>query len=730
METFQEKDKTLLTRKQHFRYLSIWYEENTVKIKMEAENEVPQLPVETENVRRNSSSISDIQIAYSPTENKATNLIKPVPEISLDVKDEPNIKRVDSDSKFGFMETVPLELSMQESAPNSPAPNLTVENSETVSVQMRSFSLTDKQSSGIETSFKTRPQSADANVLSKYFGAEPSQLEKADAEGLNFFNALAESTVKDSQNVSASSIMTNKSEELKNTELAEEVVEDSVPGKDVNNPAPILLKFFSEDKSGNDRDGKAFFDKIAEEKTPVNPSVLEIKNPIINLPAGEQFLNSPVLSNEIEEAWIPSEKTRQTLVSVITSNAPLSLDKSQLTTPGVIVEKDMEDPVKELLLQCNSIHVQHRKTLTDKDVTEDEAGLQKLMEAGCYNAAINLTKRLLKACGQGLGDDGKPSKHTPLSLRLWYVRLALFVKLHHFSYAEVEGAAFGDLDKPDLYYEFYPDVYKGKRGTMVPFPLRLLLAELPQYQGNSQIALDNLYQILNVIQKVLKNVQNGCAEDGSMIKLSDSRRAASLEIWGKRERRVLYSILNCILSQKDYILAVSVVNILIEKSTEDTPQLYSALGRIYLQLGDVKYAHECFTKAVALSKQFSQDFLAEENINKALMAIAHNNNEEAYKFYEKAFSICPNNAMLANNMAVCLLYMGRLKESLELLEKTIHNNPLSCLHDGLLFNICTLYELESSRCAQKKQAMLELVSKHVGDSFNVSCLKIPIIPKQ
>lgn len=75
-------------------------------------------------------------------------------------------------------------------------------------------------------------------------------------------------------------------------------------------------------------------------------------------------------------------------------------------------------------------------------------------------------------------------------------------------------------------------------------------------------------------------------------------------------------------------------------------------------------------------------------------------------------------------MAVCLLYMGRLKESLSLLEKTIEKNPSSCLHDGILFNTCTLYELESSRCAQKKIAMLELVSKYAGDSFNVSCLKI------
>ncbi|KAF8782129.1 trafficking protein particle complex subunit 12-like isoform X2 [Argiope bruennichi] len=695
---------------------------------MEDENTAPELAVETENVRR-SSSIIDTQMMQIPHETSAENnssksSVKPTAEVLANLKDESTIKRVDSDSKFGFMETVPLELSMQESVPNSPVPNLIVESSETVSVQMRSLSLTEKRSADItQVTFNARPLSADCdtNTLSKYFGTETTKLQKIDSDGLNFFNALAENAAGNVKNDSSSSLLEQKVQGNpvdKKAELAQEVCEDSSASTETNNPPPILLKFFSEDKSGNDRDGKAFFDKIAEEKPTGHPLVLEIKEPIINAPVEEPFLNSPIINSEIEEAWIPSEKTRQILVSVITSNSPVTLDKSQLTSPCVVLEEDLDDPVKQLLIQCNSIHAQHRKTLSDKD------------EAGCYNAAINLTKKLLKACGQGLGDEGKPCKHTPLSLRLWYVRLALLVKLQHYSYAEIEGAAFGDLDKPDLYYEFYPDVYKGKRGTMVPFPLRLLLAELPQYQGNYQIALDNLYQILQVIQKILQNVQNGCAEDGTMIKLSDSRRTASLEIWGLREKRILYSILNCILSQKDYVLAVSIVHTLMERSKEEIPQLYSALGRIYLQLGDVKYAHDCFNKAVTVAKSYSQNFQVEENINKALMAIANNNNEEAYKYYEKAFSICPNNAMLANNLAVCLLYMGKLKESLHLLEKTIHNNPSSCLHDGLLFNICTLYELESSRCVQKKLAMLELVSKHVGDSFNITCVKIPIIPKQ
>ena len=56
--------------------------------------------------------------------------------------------------------------------------------------------------------------------------------------------------------------------------------------------------------------------------------------------------------------------------------------------------------------------------------------------------------------------------------QLWFTRLSLFMKLKQFSNAEVEAEAFGDLDKPDLYYDYYPEVYHERRGSMVPFQFR------------------------------------------------------------------------------------------------------------------------------------------------------------------------------------------------------------------------------------------------------------------
>merc|ERR1719264_1546090 len=78
---------------------------------------------------------------------------------------------------------------------------------------------------------------------------------------------------------------------------------------------------------------------------------------------------------------------------------------------------------------------------------------------------------------------------------------------------------------------------------------------------------------------------------------------------------------------------------------------------------------------------------------------------------------------ISNNISVCLLYVGRLKEGLARLEGSITGNTENIQANPIL-NLCTLYELESSYAMQKKIGMLGLVSLHCPDSFAISSLKL------
>ncbi len=110
-------------------------------------------------------------------------------------------------------------------------------------------------------------------------------------------------------------------------------------------------------------------------------------------------------------------------------------------------------------------------------------------------------------------------------------------------------------------------------------------------------------------------------------------------------------------------------------------------------------------------------------VDKACLSIASNNYIEAYEFLSKANERTPNNAIVINNMSVCLLYLGRLKEALSLLETNLTANPETFLQDTPILNLATLYELESSYAGQKKQSLLDLMSRYSGDGANTASLK-------
>ena len=93
-------------------------------------------------------------------------------------------------------------------------------------------------------------------------------------------------------------------------------------------------------------------------------------------------------------------------------------------------------------------------------------------------------------------------KLTPSSAQLWFTRFVLLKQTHQFELLERELSAFGMLDYPDVYFEHAPDLYPGRKGSIIPFSLRLLYAELPHHLKRSGEALDRLYFLAAVVERV------------------------------------------------------------------------------------------------------------------------------------------------------------------------------------------------------------------------------------
>ncbi|XP_058033831.1 trafficking protein particle complex subunit 12 [Ahaetulla prasina] len=469
-------------------------------------------------------------------------------------------------------------------------------------------------------------------------------------------------------------------------------------------------------------------------KSASSPEISQSPKPFSQIQAVFQGGDDPFASvlnmSEMDrrnDAWLPSDATRSVLISVATQPYNnIFIDKENVTMPGLKFDNIQGDAVKDLMLRfLGEQAAMKRQVLNTNSVEQSFQGLKQLISTKNWRAAVDLCGRLLTAHGQGYGKSGLPTSHTTDSLQIWFVRLALLVKLSLYQNAEVEFEPFGNLDQPDLYYEYYPHVYPGRKGSMVPFSMRILHAELQQYLGNPQESLDRLHNMKTICTKILDNLEHGLAEDGSMTNIIQESRQASVQLWRSRLGRVMYSTANCLLMMKDYVLAVETYHTVMKYYPEQEPQLLSGIGRIFLQIGDIKMAEKYFQDVEKVTQKL--DGLKNQIMvlmNRAFLHLGQNNFADAHKYFTEILKIDPSNSVANNNAAVCLLYLGKLKDSLRQLEGMVQQDPKHYLHESVLFNLTTMYELESSRSMQKKQALLEAVAVKEGDSFNTQCLKL------
>ncbi|CAH8863431.1 unnamed protein product [Trichobilharzia szidati] len=172
------------------------------------------------------------------------------------------------------------------------------------------------------------------------------------------------------------------------------------------------------------------------------------------------------------DAWLPSESTRNALLN---RNTPTKLAEIK----PVLMGKDYEivnnnsgvspttfsDPFHHLLVQflgdepgVNAI----RRAPSIEQVNQNVDGLKELIANGWYTCALSLTYRILSNMGFEEGKGG--SALTPYTAQIWLTRLALLVRTRNYELAERELATFQNLDAPNVYFEYTPELYPGRTG--------------------------------------------------------------------------------------------------------------------------------------------------------------------------------------------------------------------------------------------------------------------------
>lgn len=409
--------------------------------------------------------------------------------------------------------------------------------------------------------------------------------------------------------------------------------------------------------------------------------------------------NERETSNDLEkDSKYDSWPLPQNLKNLL--NTPVQFDKEFVFA----FQDPLIDPIKQIVTKYYGEQEAAKRQLPNyESVIADVNGLQILIKCGCTRSAINLTTKILKE------NRNRNTMFTPYSMQIWFVRIACLMKLKLFKEAETELKQFENFDKPQFFYEFHNEAYPNRKGSMIPFGFRVLNAELAQHLNKSEESIGNLYRLLSNIQDIVDSYK----EDES-----------ALKIWSERKLKVLFSIINVLIARKNYDKAIDTMNQVLNISYIDKCAIWSLIGKLFVQIGNLKDASDSFMKAKSFSQPDSKENKSRILINMSLLRIANGLYKEAYEVLSEADTLVPNNPITVNNMSFCLFYSGNLKAAIQLIEQFIINNPNKNVNESLIFNLCTLYELESAKAHQKKLKLLLWLNIYAGDGFYEQCLQL------
>ncbi|CAI7619436.1 unnamed protein product [Penicillium glandicola] len=246
---------------------------------------------------------------------------------------------------------------------------------------------------------------------------------------------------------------------------------------------------------------------------------------------------------------------------------------------------------------------------------------------------------------------------------------------------KLESASVDNDQDPDREQEHVQDPRH-----IVPWPLRVLAVRLQSIGfGDSRRSIGGLYEIG---QEVRREIMRSEATE------------AEREVWKQRLADLGVRSVNALIEMGDFDTARrSLDNLRVSGPESSITKSRKAL--LLLRIGDLDAASQVFGDA---------NDTKEAALLKPLISMSDGRFADAVAEWRILGEdrTRTDGALVAQNLAVCLLYAGQLDESRQLLEAQVSSNHS---FSSLIFNLSTVYELCTDRATHMKGQLADKISK-------------------
>lgn len=266
---------------------------------------------------------------------------------------------------------------------------------------------------------------------------------------------------------------------------------------------------------------------------------------------------------------------------------------------------------------------------------------------------------------------------------LLHVRLACLCLISEHALAAQESKVLGDLNSA-FYRHPLTDAH------LVPWDLRLLVVRLAALgYGEWRKGIMGYYELA---RECRENIVRADSDDDKAL-------------WRNRLRDCGIRVANVLVEMGDLEGAGRHLGTISDPPGSRDVLLMETL--VWLRVGDIDAARRCLSSASAVGS----DDVAHGTLE-ALIQLADSDYKSAASSFHDLHEKYPADAMVTQNLAVSLLYTGRISEAKQLLTELVDESPP---FHSLVFNLSTIFELCTERNKDKKVALAEKLATRKVD---------------